>query len=74
MQNVIDNIYQQVKCQVHNGNVARYIPELAKIDPDKLGIALKTIDGVGSMSPGTQNGLSPFKAFQRFLPLHWYFQ
>ena len=46
MQNVIDNIYQQVKCQVHNGNVARYIPELAKIDPDKLGIALKTIDGV----------------------------
>jgi len=26
--------------------VARYIPELAKIDPDKLGIALKTIDGV----------------------------
>ena len=30
MQNVIDNIYQQVKCQVHNGKVARYIPELAK--------------------------------------------
>ena len=26
--------------------MARYIPELAKIDPDKLGIALKTIDGV----------------------------
>jgi len=25
--------------------VAGYIPELAKIDPDKLGIALKTIDG-----------------------------
>jgi glutaminase len=46
VQNVIDNIYQQVKCQVHNGKVARYIPELAKIDPDKLGIALKTIDGV----------------------------
>lgn len=45
MQNVIDNIYQHVKCQVHNGKVAGYIPELAKIDPDKLGIALKTIDG-----------------------------
>jgi len=45
VQNVIDNIYQHVKCQVHNGKVAGYIPELAKIDPDKLGIALKTIDG-----------------------------
>jgi len=45
VQSIIDNIYQQVKNEGHKGKVAEYIPELAKIDPLKLGIALKTIDG-----------------------------
>ncbi len=45
MQNIVDNIYQQVKSEGHKGKLAEYIPELAKIDPDKLGIALKTIEG-----------------------------
>lgn len=45
MQNIVDNIYQQVKSEGHKGKVAEYIPELAKIDPGKLGISLKTIDG-----------------------------
>jgi len=45
VQNIVDNIYQQVKNEGHKGKVAEYIPELAKIDPGKLGISLKTIDG-----------------------------
>lgn len=45
MQNIVDNIYKQVKSEGHKGKLAEYIPELAKIDPDKLGIALKTIEG-----------------------------
>jgi glutaminase len=27
------------------GNVATYIPELAKVDPEKFGICVATIDG-----------------------------
>jgi glutaminase len=45
VQNIVDNIYQQVKNEGHKGQVAEYIPELAKIDPGKLGISIKTIDG-----------------------------
>jgi glutaminase len=45
VQNIVDNIYQVVKSEGHKGRVAEYIPELAKIDPGKLGISLKTIDG-----------------------------
>jgi len=45
VQNIVDNIYKQVKSEGHKGKLAEYIPELAKIDPDKLGIALKTIEG-----------------------------
>ncbi len=29
----------------HSGSVATYIPELAKVNPDQLGIALVTVDG-----------------------------
>ena len=35
----IKNIYQTINTIENKGNVAEYIPELAKVDPDKFGVA-----------------------------------
>lgn len=37
-------IYDKIKL-IKEGNVADYIPQLARVDPDKLGISITTIDG-----------------------------
>lgn len=42
---ILKDIFTAVKPFSHEGKVADYIPELAKIDPDKFGICLNTIDG-----------------------------
>jgi glutaminase len=44
-QNIIEEIIKEVRPLIGNGRVADYIPELAKIMPNKLGIALCDIDG-----------------------------
>lgn len=41
-QDILDEIYFENKNRDSEGHVASYIPELAKIDPDKYGIYLKT--------------------------------
>lgn len=43
-QDLLDEIYFENKNRDSEGHVASYIPELAKIDPDKYGIYLKTAD------------------------------
>ena len=43
-QEILDEIYFENKNRESEGHVASYIPELAKIDPDKYGIFLKTSD------------------------------
>ncbi|SDR57837.1 L-glutaminase [Rhizobiales bacterium GAS113] len=45
MQFLIDKIHNTLKARTSDGRVANYIPELGKIDKDKLGIAIQTIDG-----------------------------
>ncbi len=42
---ILEEIYQEAKAFPVIGNVAVTIPELAKIDPNKFGIHLTTIDG-----------------------------
>ena len=42
--NIIRGIYKQVQNN-KNGNVATYIPELAKVNPDLFGVSLCTISG-----------------------------
>ena len=42
---VLQEIYKESKLQPKVGEIATYIPELASIDPDKLGISLLTIGG-----------------------------
>jgi glutaminase len=42
---IIKNIYSEVKHIPPEGKVAGYIPELAKISPDKFGVSLITVNG-----------------------------
>ena len=44
IQDLIDKVYHKVKSN-NNGNVASYIPELAKADPNLFGICFVTCDG-----------------------------
>ena len=46
-QNVLDEIYEQVKQSENRGTVASYIPELGKVDPSKFGIYLLDHDKKG---------------------------
>ncbi|HUR30103.1 MAG TPA: glutaminase [Saprospiraceae bacterium] len=50
-QNTLESIFQEVKNLPTEGEVAKYIPELAIVDPSKFGVHLYTIDnehyGVG---------------------------
>ncbi|MBI2427318.1 MAG: glutaminase [Ignavibacteriales bacterium] len=42
---ILTEIYNEALPLKQTGTVANYIPELAKIDPDKFGIHLRTLDG-----------------------------
>lgn len=43
-QEIIGEIYNEVKSTENRGDVASIIPELAKIDPDQFGVHLTTVD------------------------------
>ncbi len=43
-QEIIDEIYEEIKSTDDIGNVASIIPELAQIDPDQFGVHLTTVD------------------------------
>lgn len=45
LQDLIEDVRKQLLPRLGEGKVASYIPELAKIDPMKLGIAVATVDG-----------------------------
>lgn len=45
LQSVLQTIAHEVGREPAGGQVADYIPELAKVDPNKFGMALQTIDG-----------------------------
>lgn len=42
---IIQDVYKKVKATENKGQVASYIPELQRIDSEKLGIYISTIDG-----------------------------
>lgn len=44
-QAVLEEIYAQLQSSVGLGIVASYIPALAEVNPEKLGIAIETVDG-----------------------------
>lgn len=45
LQQLINGVYDDLQSSVGQGRVADYIPELAKVDPRKFGIAVTTLDG-----------------------------
>jgi len=45
LQAIVDQIYTNCKPLILKGKVADYIPELAKVSPEKLGISVDTLDG-----------------------------
>ncbi len=44
-QEILNETLQKLEKLKERGKVASYIPELAKVDPDKFGITLKTVSG-----------------------------
>ena len=44
IQDYLDRLHRELAA-VHDGQVATYIPELAKVDPRLFGIAIATVDG-----------------------------
>ncbi len=44
-QKILNETLQKLEKLKERGKVASYIPELAKVDPDKFGITLKTVSG-----------------------------
>ena len=45
LQTIADDIVREIEPRLGEGNVADYIPELAKVDPKQFGIAITTVDG-----------------------------
>ena len=43
-QKIISDLYKEIQNQENKSEVSSYIPELAKVDPNKFGICLSTID------------------------------
>jgi glutaminase len=44
-QNVIEDVYSELKKEVHKGDIASYIPELSNISSENFGIYVRHIDG-----------------------------
>ena len=44
-QSILQEIYQEIQPYAGIGEPARYIPDLLKVDPDRYGICLHTLDG-----------------------------
>ena len=44
-QTIIDELFQEVKELENTGYIASYISELGRINPDKFGVCLTTLDG-----------------------------
>ncbi len=45
IQQILEEIQAEVQPLLHQGQVASYIPQLAAVSADKLGMALRTVDG-----------------------------
>ncbi len=43
-QDVINSIYHDICSEENIGHIANYIPELSKVDPNKFGVCIKTVE------------------------------
>jgi len=58
IQSLIDSTHRDALPLLGSGHVADYIPELAKADPNKLGIAVATVDGSVFKTGNAEEALS----------------
>ena len=45
IQDILHDVYEEMKPHIGEGKVADYIPALARVDPQKFGMAVVTVDG-----------------------------
>ena len=43
-QQILEEIYQEIRPYAYIGQQARYIPALAEVNPDQFGMCLKTVE------------------------------
>ena len=67
-QHILESIQNDVIPLRHSGSVANYIPELAKIHPNKFGIHLRTIDGE-DYSVGDSNEIFSIQSISKVFAL-----
>lgn len=67
-QEILNEIYQQIDCTKLPGEVASYIPELAKVDPNKFGMHLCCITG-NEFSVGDVNQQFSIQSISKVLTL-----
>ena len=58
IQHIIDDIYEEVAYQENNGELAAYIPELSRVDSQKFGVCMQTVDGDSFMQGDCQEKFS----------------
>lgn len=49
LQAILDDIYRELTPRLGEGKVADYIPQLARVDPKRFGMAIVTVDGATHM-------------------------
>lgn len=42
---IVHNVFEEMRQEAPQGGVATYIPELARVNPDQFGVALRGVDG-----------------------------
>lgn len=72
-QKILKKIYKRIKAERSSGKVASYIPELAKVDRDKLGIHLACINGE-NYSVGDSDELFSIQSISKVLALSMAFK
>ena len=45
LQSIVDDIHRELTPRLGEGKVADYIPQLARVDPKRFGMAIVTVDG-----------------------------
>ncbi len=67
-QEIIEEIHTELSKEVNLGNVATYIPELGAVDPSKLGVYLRTVEGE-TYSYGDSHELFSIQSIAKVLSL-----
>jgi len=65
---ILHEIHTEILPYQHHGTVAQYIPELAKIDPNKFGMHLRTIEG-NDFSVGNNEELFSIQSISKVFAL-----